>query len=105
MSVAIVVMMLVVMVVIAMSVLVGMLDTIEVFVYVEVGKVRFLGLVLIAIDFHDRPFAAFRAACQANPAFAHNPSINPALGGSGINDFHFHPSQARTVRLTYSTGF
>jgi hypothetical protein len=39
----------------------------------------------------------------ANPAFANNPSINPALGGDGVNDYHFHPSQARSVRLTYAT--
>jgi hypothetical protein len=61
MGVTIVVMMLVVMVVIAVSMLVRVLDTIEVFVQVEVGLIGILDLVLIAIDFHDRPFAAFRA--------------------------------------------
>ena len=39
----------------------------------------------------------------ANPALANDPSVNPALGGGGVNDFHFHPSQARTVRVTLST--
>ena len=38
------------------------------------------------------------------PALANNPAIDPALGGSGVNDYHFHPSQARTVRLTYTAG-
>jgi hypothetical protein len=40
----------------------------------------------------------------ANPALASDPTLNPALGGAGVNDYHFHPSQARTVRLTLSTG-
>ena len=40
----------------------------------------------------------------ANPALANDPTVNPALGGGGVNDYHFHPSQARTVRLTLSTG-
>lgn len=39
----------------------------------------------------------------SNPALANDPAVNPALGGSGVNDYHFHPSQARTVRLTYSS--
>ena len=39
-----------------------------------------------------------------NPAYAKNPAVNPTLGGSGVNDYHFHPSEARTVRLTLSTG-
>ncbi len=50
-------------------------------------------------------YASWLKSDAANPALANNPSINPALGGSGFNDYHFHPSQARTVRLTYSTGF
>jgi TonB dependent receptor-like, beta-barrel/TonB-dependent Receptor Plug Domain len=29
-----------------------------------------------------------------------NTAINPALGGSGINDYHLHPSQKRAFRLT-----
>lgn len=37
-----------------------------------------------------------------NPAYASNPTINPLLGGGGVNDYHFHPSQGRVVRLTYS---
>ena len=37
-----------------------------------------------------------------NPALANNPAINPALGGSGVNDFHLHPTESRVFRLTYS---
>lgn len=37
----------------------------------------------------------------ANPAFARNPAINPALGGTGVSDYVFHPSEKRTVRLTW----
>ena len=40
----------------------------------------------------------------ANAKLANNPAINPALGGQGVNDYHFHPSQARTVRFTYTSG-
>ena len=40
----------------------------------------------------------------ANPAYAKNPAIDPTVGGGGVNDDHFHPSQARTVRLTLTTG-
>lgn len=50
-------------------------------------------------------YASWLKSDAASPAFANNPSINPALGGSGIDDYHFHPSQARTVRLRYSAGF
>lgn len=39
---------------------------------------------------------------DATPANLQNPAVNPAFGGSGINDYHFHPSEARTVRLQYS---
>jgi hypothetical protein len=39
----------------------------------------------------------------ANPAYVKNPAINPLLGGGGVNDYHFHPSEKRTVRLTYAT--
>jgi len=49
----------------------------------------------------------------ANPANANNPAINPidgtrgpgftSVNGSGIGDYHFHPSEKRTVRLTLST--
>jgi outer membrane receptor for Fe3+-dicitrate len=49
-------------------------------------------------------YASWLPSDAANPALANNPAINPALGGAGVNDYHFHPSQGRTVRLTYSTG-
>jgi len=35
------------------------------------------------------------------PAYANNPTINPLLGGSGVQDDTFHPSEGRIVRLTY----
>jgi hypothetical protein len=37
-----------------------------------------------------------------NQANLQNPAINPALGGGGINDYHFHPAEKRVVRLTLS---
>jgi hypothetical protein len=36
------------------------------------------------------------------PAYANNPTINPPLGGSGVQDYTFHPTEGRIVRLTYS---
>jgi len=48
-------------------------------------------------------YASWLPSDAANPALARDPAVNPALGGSGVNDYHFHPSQARTLRLTYST--
>jgi hypothetical protein len=36
----------------------------------------------------------------ANPRFASNPAINPTFGGAGVNDYHFHPGEKRTFRLT-----
>jgi outer membrane receptor protein involved in Fe transport len=37
-----------------------------------------------------------------NPAYTSHPTINPLLGGTGVNDYHFHPAQGRVIRLTYS---
>jgi hypothetical protein len=37
-----------------------------------------------------------------NPVYAANPAVNPLLGGTGVNDYHFHPTEARIVRLTYA---
>ncbi len=37
----------------------------------------------------------------ANPRYASNARINPALGGAGVNDYHFHPGEKRTFRLTF----
>jgi hypothetical protein len=38
-----------------------------------------------------------------NAAYAKDPKINPLLGGGGVNDYHFHPAEKRTVRLTFAT--
>ena len=54
-----------------------------------------------------------------NPAYANDPAINPALGaavpapggaasgqslaGGGVSDYHFHPTEKRSVRLTLAT--
>ena len=40
-----------------------------------------------------------------NPAYANNPTINPLLGGSGVQDYTFHPTEGRIVRLTYVLPF
>ncbi len=39
----------------------------------------------------------------ADPALTSNPAVNPALGGSGVADFHFHPTPKRSFRLSVST--
>ncbi len=46
----------------------------------------------------------------ANPAYGNNPAYNPIYGsrapgfqsvnGQGVNDYHFHPSEKRSIRLT-----
>jgi hypothetical protein len=36
------------------------------------------------------------------PAYANDPTVNPALGGSGVNDYHLHPTESWVFRLTYS---
>ncbi len=46
----------------------------------------------------------------ANPAYGSNPAYNPiygarapgfqSLNGQGVNDYHFHPSEKRSIRLT-----
>ncbi len=35
-----------------------------------------------------------------NSAYAGNAAVNPLLGGGGVNDYHFHPTEGRIVRLT-----
>lgn len=37
-----------------------------------------------------------------NRAYTGDPAVDPLLGGGGVNDYHFHPSEARLVRLTYA---
>ncbi|MBV8355921.1 MAG: TonB-dependent receptor plug domain-containing protein, partial [Candidatus Eremiobacteraeota bacterium] len=37
-----------------------------------------------------------------NPGYARNPAINPALGGGGVPDLHFHPTPPRQFRVTLS---
>jgi TonB-dependent receptor-like protein len=58
-------------------------------------------------------YASWLPQDAANPANLANPAINPLDGGrgpnftsvhgAGINDYHFHPSEKRTLRLTLST--
>lgn len=49
-------------------------------------------------------YASWLPQDAANPAYRANPAIDPALGGAGINDYHAHPSEARTIRVTYTFG-
>ncbi|MGA2396084.1 MAG: TonB-dependent receptor plug domain-containing protein [Candidatus Lustribacter sp.] len=46
-------------------------------------------------------YGSWAAQDAKNPAYANNPTINPLLGGSGVQDYTFHPAQGRIVRLTY----
>jgi outer membrane receptor for Fe3+-dicitrate len=46
-------------------------------------------------------YGSWVAQDAKNPAYANNPAINPLLGGSGVQDYTFHPTQGRIVRLTY----
>lgn len=38
----------------------------------------------------------------ANPANANDPTVNPTLGGGGVNDYYFHPSELRSLRLLFT---
>ena len=46
-------------------------------------------------------YASWLPQDAASRAYATNPGVNPALGGGGVNDYHFHPSEKRSARLTY----
>ena len=50
------------------------------------------------VTYYYNSWLPYDARSSAN---VNDPNINPALGGGGVNDYHFHPSEARTVRLTY----
>jgi len=45
-------------------------------------------------------YGSWVAQDAKNPAYATNPTINPLLGGGGVQDYTFHPSQGRIVRVT-----
>ncbi|MFY9664384.1 MAG: TonB-dependent receptor [Candidatus Cybelea sp.] len=45
-------------------------------------------------------YQSWLAQDARNPHYANDPAINPALGGSGVNDYEFHPGEKRSVRLT-----
>jgi hypothetical protein len=47
-------------------------------------------------------YASWTIQDAANPALANNAAINPALGGQGVTDYHLHPQQKRTVRVTFA---
>jgi len=48
-------------------------------------------------------YASWTKSDAARAALASDAAVNPALGGGGVNDFHFHPSPKRTFRLTLVT--
>jgi hypothetical protein len=48
-------------------------------------------------------YASWTKADAARAALAGDAAINPALGGAGMSDFHFHPTPKRTIRLTLVT--
>ncbi len=45
-------------------------------------------------------YASWTKQDAANPTLANDPAINPALGGQGVNDYHLHPQQKRSVRVS-----
>jgi hypothetical protein len=47
-------------------------------------------------------YGSWLPADARNPIFANDASVNPLLGGSGVNDYHVHPTEGRIVRLTYT---
>jgi outer membrane receptor for Fe3+-dicitrate len=49
-------------------------------------------------------YGSWVAQDAKNPAYANNPTINPLLGGTGVQDYTFHPAEGRIVRLTLVLG-
>jgi hypothetical protein len=47
-------------------------------------------------------YASWVPRDAANRIDAADPAINPALGGAGVRDDHFHPTGKRTVRATFA---
>jgi len=64
-----------------------------------------LNLLNAQVDDIEYYYASWLKQDAANPALAANPAINPALGGSGVNDYVFHPAEAQTFRLILSKQF
>ena len=62
-------------------------------------RLSILNLLNAHADDVEYYYASWLPYDAANPALARNAAINPALGGSGVNDYHFHPAQKLTVRL------
>jgi hypothetical protein len=48
-------------------------------------------------------YGSWTRADGANPVLVNDRAINPALGGSGVADYHFHPTPMRTFRLSLMT--
>lgn len=67
------------------------------------ARIDILNLLNSGADDIEYNYASWVPHDAANPALAANPAINPALGGAGVTDNDFHPSERRTVRLTLST--
>jgi TonB dependent receptor len=48
-------------------------------------------------------YSSWTKADAANAALVSAAAVNPALGGTGVNDLHFHPTPKRTFRFTLVT--
>ena len=63
------------------------------------ASLEVLNLLGARVDDIEYFYASWLPQDATNAALRTNVAINPALGGTGVNDVHFHPSQARTLRL------
>ena len=59
-----------------------------------------LNMLNAATDDVEYYYGTWTPADARNPVYANNPSINPALGGGGVNDYLVHRTQKRSIHLT-----
>jgi hypothetical protein len=61
--------------------------------------VEALNITNAQVDDVEYYYASWLPHDAANRAYAANPAIDPLLGGTGVNDYVFHPAELRSVRL------
>jgi outer membrane receptor for Fe3+-dicitrate len=62
-------------------------------------RLEVLNVANARVDDVEYYYASWLPQDAARPIYAENPAVNPALGGSGVSDYVFHPAELRTFRL------
>jgi hypothetical protein len=61
--------------------------------------VEALNITNAQVDDVEYYYASWLPHDAANHAYSANPAIDPLLGGTGVNDYVFHPAELRSLRL------